>query len=650
MAFVVSGGTLRTIEQPLAPAPYALQLTDELSQDYASIWRSQPSVRTVVTFLARNIASLGLHLYRRVSDTDRERQTDHPFAQLLSRPNPNTTRYRLIDALVHDLGIYDEAFWLKMRDRGEPQALVRIPPTKIKPADENWLQVGKYVVEGNRGKVEVPADAVVHFRGYNPDDPRVGHSPLESLRRILVEEYEAGRMREQTLRNGARMSGYIKRPPGASWSKEAKQNFRAQWHAQYAGSGPQAGGTPILEDGMEFVPAAMTAEQLQYIESRKLTREEVASAYFIPPPMVGILEHATFSNISEQHKMLYQDTLGPWLTMIVEELALQLLPEFDTTGDMYLEFNLSEKLRGSFEEQAQQLQASVGAPWLSRNEARARMNLPAVDNGDELVTPLNVLVGGQASPRDSAPPGAGELSAVRRGKWYDTGGSLRPGKRNGSQRKDRAPQTHEEKYGEVLVAFFRRQSRAVRSRLGAGEQWWDADRWDGELADDLYRLAVQTSETVATSVLDAIGFGPDEYSVERTLNFLRAVAERQAGSVNKVTKSQLDEALDDDEPTEAVTHVFETAESHRVGEIAATAVTAVSGFAATEAAKQVSGDRATKTWNVTSQNPRTSHARMDGETVGIEETFSNGALWPADSSLDVDEVAGCRCAVTINVP
>jgi hypothetical protein len=40
---------------------------------------------------------------------------------------------------------------------------------------------------------------------------------------------------------------------------------------------------------------------------------------------------------------------------------------------------------------------------MTRNEARARVNLPQVDGGDDLVTPLNVLIGDQASPTDSAP-------------------------------------------------------------------------------------------------------------------------------------------------------------------------------------------------------------------------------------------------------
>jgi hypothetical protein len=143
---------------------------------------------------------------------------------------------------------------------------------------------------------------------------------------------------------------------------------------------------------MKYVPASTSPRDAQYIESRKLTREEVAAAYHIPPPMVGILDHATYSNITEQHKNLYQDTLGPWLAMIQQELALQLLPEFPGAGDLYVEFNLQEKLRGSFEEQAAQLQTAVGGPYMSRNEARAKLNLPQLDGADELVVPLNLSI------------------------------------------------------------------------------------------------------------------------------------------------------------------------------------------------------------------------------------------------------------------
>ena len=101
--------------------------------------------------------------------------------------------------------------------------------------------------------------------------------------------------------------------------------------------------------------------------------------------------------------MLYQDCLGPWLQMVSQEIAAQVLPDVTDTADVYPEFNIGEKLRGSFEEQAIAASTATGRPWMTANETRALFNLSQHPDGDGLVTPLNVLVGGQASPRDSAP-------------------------------------------------------------------------------------------------------------------------------------------------------------------------------------------------------------------------------------------------------
>lgn len=405
MPFVITQGSLESVHpyyMGAIPVAGRITLADGMSQDYATIWRTQPQVRTVVGFLARNIAQIGLHVYRRKSDVDRVRIPDHPLGKLIAKPNPFTTRYRLIEALVSDLAIYDNAILAKA-NMGAP-GLVRLDPRFVTPVSGNQFAVEVYRYMGGTGYRDIPAEQVVHFRGYNPEDNRWGCSPMETLRRILSEEFQASQYREQLWRNGARMMGYLKRPVDApEWGESARDRFRRSWQAQYTGTGAKAGGTPVLEDGMDFVPASVTPEAAQYIEARKLTREEVAAAYHIPLPMVGILDHATYSNIAEQHKNLYQDTLGPWLTMMTEELQLQLLPDFEDSQDVYLEFNLAEKLRGSFEEQAVQLQTATGAPWMTRNEARARVNLPQVDGGDELVTPLNVLTGGQASPTDTAP-------------------------------------------------------------------------------------------------------------------------------------------------------------------------------------------------------------------------------------------------------
>jgi HK97 family phage portal protein len=321
----------------------------------------------------------------------------------LGQPNSFTTKYRFLNALVTDFAIYDVAYWWKL----EGGRLIHLPAPLITPKGDNWLTPDVFEFQGQRAKQLIPRDQVLYFRGYG-GVADVGESPLESLRQVLREDWTASQLREQVMNNGARHSGVISRPKDApKWSPEARDRFKQDWQQKYAGSlASEGGGTPLLEDGMTFEGASQTAKELQYVESRKLTDEEVARSYFIPPPMIGILDHATFSNIEEQHRMLYQDTLGPWLTMITDEIALQLIPDFEPVKPerFYAEFNIREKLTGNFEQRAAVMQPAIGGPWLTVNEGRALDNRPPIDGGDELIRPLNVTQNGDQNPI----PAAGE--------------------------------------------------------------------------------------------------------------------------------------------------------------------------------------------------------------------------------------------------
>jgi HK97 family phage portal protein len=635
MAIVQSAGALEAVHRPWSPAyvPTSVSFYGERSVDYAALYRCQPSVRLVVSFLARGIAHLGLKVYRRVSDTDREGLGDHPLARVLVRPNPATTRYRLVEDLVTDLAVFGNAYWAKVKPADGPVALFRLPASRTVPTGDNPFYATGYRFTGNRGQTDLAADRVVHFRLPNPEDPRVGLSPLESLRRTLAEADAADEYRAGLWRSGARISGVITRPTDApEWSDAARARFRASWNARYSGTGSEIGGTPILEDGMAFTEASFSARDSQYVESRRLSEEEVARAYHVPPPMVGLLEHATFSNITEQHAMLYSDCLGPWLTAIEDEIELQLLPDLDPDPRVYCEFNLAEKLKGRFEEQAAALSSSTGRPYMTANEARARMNLPRIDDpdADRLVVPLNVLIGGQASPRDSAPPpkqlGADLPQAV--------GVKARTGRQV-------------DKHLEVLTGFFRRQRDSVFGKLGGKarkgptvEELFDDARWNKELGADLLALAQQSATAAATAI--AARFGTD-VDPERMLAWLTENSRIAAEAINSATRTQLGEALADDDPPAAVRQVFELALGSRAARIAADRVTTTTSFGAEEGASQAGAG--SKTWVVTSSNPRPSHAQMAGETVPVGELFSNGGKWPGDPALPADEVAGCSCHV-----
>jgi len=372
---------------------------------YATLYRTQPALRTVIDACARNIAQLGLHTYERVSDTDRRRVTTDPVAQLVSYPNPYTTQYRLVEHALIDFGVYANAYILKLR-RGEddpPYELWRLPAGRVSAYGTLYPEVyGLYTYDG--GWVEIPARDVIHLREANPgSDTVAGLSKIETLRRKLLEEMFAQAYRAHYWRQGARIAGVIHRPLEApEWDANARAHFRQEFAEVYGGA-RGAGLVPVLDEGMQYHEAGHSAEQQQLAEARELHDEEIARAYHMPLPVVGLLRRATFSNVKEQHKMLYQDALGPTIQMVEQELEAALIHEFAERGTYYYEFNVREKLRGSFEEQVLALNTAVGRPWMSVNEARAVQNMPRSPHpaDDAIALPLNMTTSDVVSEPDA---------------------------------------------------------------------------------------------------------------------------------------------------------------------------------------------------------------------------------------------------------
>lgn len=696
MAIVQSAGTLAGLNRApwgwsSSTAGPGLVSYGGKSFSYAELYRTQPNVRLVCRFLGRNIAQLPLHGYRRRSVTDRERLVPpHPLAEVLRRPNPRTTRHRFVRALVEDVAVFDEAFTLKVRNEANGRLnLFRLPPQYLEPVGDSWLFADAWRVRGSEGDRVYSADQVIHIHGHSLDDPRRGCSALEALRRTLAEETAAGEWREQFWQRSARMSGVIQRPADAPrWSDTARARFEDDWMASMRGDGGRAGETPILEDGMTYSTAAFSPEEAEYLGARKLTREEVAAAYFIPPAFVGILENANFSNMAEQHISLYADTLGPWLDLLTEDLELQLLPDLADSEECYVEFGLEEKLRGSFEAQAAASSTAVGAPWVTRNEVRARNNLPPIDGGDELIVPLNVLEGGLASPRDTAPP----PESAAPGDTPTGGAAGRPpagAKRVTPAARARSIETHrhvrkwDEAHRRVIGAFLRRQESKVLAGLGAGRtvdeafDGTDPGRWNRELGADLLKVAVAMNADVGGLVAGRYG---TEYDANRAAAWLRKNAQIAADNVNATTRSALAEAvhgaplkargakatgtlddvtlddwdtyeldLEDDEPLdsglpdplEGARGVFAYALGARLAQVALSRSTSVGNFSLADGAGQAGALH--KVWIVTSAQSR--HPDLDGESVPLGHDFSNGAAWPGDPILGVDEVAGCTCVL-----
>lgn len=631
-------------------------LADPSNLTAAQMWRTQPHFRTVVSFMARNIAQLRMHSFERVDDSDRRRDHSSALAQALRSPDGSMTEFELKYALVVDLCLYDRAYWITAPTAtGGGWMLRRLPPTWVTPKMRNPWEVERYEVRGEGGAVtSLPPESVLAFPGFHPGKASGSSPAVDALRSTLMEQLEAARYRQQIWKRGGRVSAVLQRPAGSpEWSDTARQQFADDWYAKFTGKGERAGGTPILEDGMTLNRIDFNAQEQQFVEAAKLSLVTVASAFHINPTMIGQNDGANYSNVREFRKMLYGDTLGPLIAQIESRINTFLIPRLGMDpATFYVEFNIEEKLQGNFEEQTASLQSATGAPWMTRNEARALRNLPAIDGGDSLVTPLNVLIGEQSSPRDSGAQNRNDGPANIKGR-----GPVLALPQAGAAVRVKAEPRDEDAFiaAEVLRKFFTRQASAVLSLLGAeAPAWWNAERWDRELADSLYAMAMTVTEQSGRDTMSLLDVDPDLYDPARTAKFLRSIAESRAGAINAKTRQQIEAALagdlSDDAAKSTPAGVFEEAATTRAEQSGRTLATALTALAVIEAAKMLGRPDVTKTWVVNSSNPRPSHAAMNGETVGIEDTYSNGMQWPGDSSGGADEVANCSCTSEVTIP
>jgi len=383
VAVVFTNNAIQAIRGAAVGAPeYSPPATDALWQrgGQSLSYRATPSLRTVVDLLCRNTAQLGLHLYDRRDADSRHRDRESDLARLIEKPNAIYSRFDLVLRLVQHYGIFGEAFWLKVGPHGARTELRAISPRRLHPVMGAWGPVA-YVWDADPYRRAIPLTEFVRVWWPDPDDDAQACPQLETLRGLLTEDREAARHRTNLWRTGARWQGVIERPKDAPrWDDGKRDSFRDQLESRFSGSAG-AGKVVVLEDGMTYKECSWSPEQAQAFEMRKANAEDITRTYQVPLPMAGILDHATFSNVKEQHKHLYQDTLGPLLAQIEGALNLQLLVEYERFDSSYFEINVQDKLQGSFEEQSSSLNAACGRPWMTVNEARSRMNMPALPDG-----------------------------------------------------------------------------------------------------------------------------------------------------------------------------------------------------------------------------------------------------------------------------
>lgn len=625
--------------------------TQVLNLNAKELYQTQDNLQAVVNYLSNSIAQLPLKVYERDGETERKRVRDSVASKLLWRPNADQTEYEFIRALMIEYFVIGSALvWILPDVESESGYQLRIVPSEwIQSSEGNAYapNVIRICAKNGGEAFDVPKDEFVQFKTYSVGNPSGYLSPVSALRQTLLEQVEASRFRRQLWRSSGRLNAQIIRPKDvAPWTDEQRKNFATAFRESWSGNGSKSGSIPIMEDGMEIKPFQTSFKESEWANSVKLSRESVASAYGVNPSLIWHSDTQTYASSKDNARALYSECLGPVIQMLQQRINSFLIPKVDSNPNLYVEFDLTEKLKGSFEERASILQTSVGAPWLTRNEARADLNLPPIDGGDELITPLNVAVNGVPSPDDSYTYEGVDNQA--KGKKISPICECKECKDNEVLIKGRSDKEDDEKVTDILKKFFERQSRSIVPKVNSGKDVWDAERWNKELSEDLYPILQSIGDKHGKEASEILDW---EYSTKLTENYIRKAAESRANTINNQTKKRIDKELTEDEPN--IEHIFEV-RSNTAETIGRSVATAIASWSITEATHQaisggsprVVGRVVEKEW-ITGDNARPSHQAMNGERVPIDADFSNGMRWPGEDTGDPDENCGCNCSTSV---
>lgn len=359
------------------------------------------AVWACLRWLGQTIGALPCHVYQRRSDGGKERVPDHPLFDVLRwQPNRRQTAYEFWRMAVIVAELYG-SFYARIveGERGFASELRPVHPRQVQRIDETADGDVRFVVRGAGGVTEVLlSDEMFWLPGISENGISTLGIP-DVAKDAIGLSLAAGSYASRFFSQGANFGVILEHPGalGAEAANRLSQSFQA------ATSGLiNSHGTVVLEEGMKANRTVISPENAQAHETRKAQLEEVVRYFGIPQHKVGLLEHATFSNIEAQGIEAVVDAVMPRTIGIEQRIRMQLIL---AKSVYFAEFLLDALLRGTSKERAEVNTMYVREGIFSRNEVRIQENRNPLPGLDEPTRAANI---------GTTPNSGGEAAAAAR--------------------------------------------------------------------------------------------------------------------------------------------------------------------------------------------------------------------------------------------
>ena len=614
-------------------------------REYIEAYRNVAWVYSCVKIIAQTIAAANWRLFQIKSNEEWEEVEDHPALKLFQNPNQFMTRTELFLLTVQNLELAGEAFWLLVKNgRNNIIGLIPLDPTKMTLELENGLPA-RWVYGTGSNKYVYQLDEVVHFKYPNPVNPYRGLSPLRAAAIAADTDEYAAKWNRNFFFNAAQPSGVITLQ--GPITEDRIQKIREQVKRMYTGV-DNAHKVMVLSEA-DFKPVQLTHKDLQFLELRKFTREEIAAVYGVPLSKLGITQNVNRSVAYVNDYTFARNTIQPKLTLIKEALNKYYLPHFGES----LIFDFDNILPRD-----QETLAKIHAIYLDRgvltpNEVRDELGLDPVDWGD---APMLMSSGEKPNIQKTK-----EMTREERLKYWDRVVEKAMSVENdfkgwvaarfGYQQKKIIERLKEAK----SFAGVTKMTQAEIERLVDEILAWLRSSEEQDIWAEEYKKRMKPwilSESAAFAAEFGLAIALNEYDI-RVIDMLMRRSQKFARQVNETTYRQLKETLlegfakgeGERELAKRVEGIMTLSKRQRAATIARTEL-----FAATNEARHltmVDNGVQWKQW-LTARDERVREAHMlaDGQIVKLNEPFIvNGEylMYPGDPAGSAGNIINCRC-------
>jgi HK97 family phage portal protein len=355
------------------------------------------SVYRAVSLISGTIGTLPLKSYRDLPDGTRVR-----VPSFLDNPGgpAGLTQFEWTELVLVHLLLWGNAYLSHLvGGAGQMIGLIPIHPSavevkQVKTAQEAdqyypWFKYFTVTMNDGSQKDLTPLE-ITHITALSTDG-LAGLSPITVNRQAIGAAMAGDLAAARQFGNGFMPAGLITTEEDVTL--EEAQIIKDGLDAKMAGP-KNAGQWAFVNRNLKFTPWVMPAADMQWIESRAFSVEEVARIYGLMPFHLAQTEKQTSwgTGITEQNRGLARYTFMPWTSRIEQRLT-RLLP-----NKQLAEYDYAGLLQGSTQEELTQLIAQLDAGILTVDEVRRIRNLPPLPPASSAVT----SVGEGADNQESA--------------------------------------------------------------------------------------------------------------------------------------------------------------------------------------------------------------------------------------------------------